>query len=132
MTQTTFFNFTLFGGATDHNQPAAWFTVDDNTGRLTARGHGTPETTDHQVDLHEHYVMPGFFNVHTHVTLDPQSISGDSGQSEAEAGVFAFENLQTLLKSGVTYVRELGTNYDVDVKLKRLQQRGLLPHTPIC
>lgn len=130
MTQTTFFNFTLFDGATDHNQPAAWFTVDDNTGRLTARGHGTPETTDHQVDLHEHYVMPSFFNVHTHVTLDPQSFSGDSGQSEAEAGVFAFENLQTLLKSGVTYVRELGTNYDVDVKLKRLQHRGLLPHTP--
>ncbi|MFD1456390.1 amidohydrolase family protein [Levilactobacillus lanxiensis] len=130
MTKTTFHNFTLFDGAGDHNVPDAWFTVDNDTHKLVDRGQGTPAAADDQVDLGGQYVMPGFFNVHTHVTLSPDSFSGQFGQSESEVAVFAYENLQTLLKSGVTYVRQCGTTYDADVKLKRLQQQGLLPHTP--
>ena len=31
MTKTTFHNFTLFDGTSDHNVPDAWFTVDNDT-----------------------------------------------------------------------------------------------------
>ncbi|WP_125583400.1 metal-dependent hydrolase family protein [Levilactobacillus cerevisiae] len=130
MTKTTFFNFTLFDGAGDQNKPDAWFTVDGTSGKLVDRGQGTPAPADHQVNLENQFVMPGFFNVHTHVTLSPDSFSGQFGQSESEVAVFAYQNLQTLLKSGVTYIRQCGTTYDADIKLKRLQQQGLLPHTP--
>ena len=129
MTKKTFFNFTLFDGTNDQNDADAWFTVDTETGRLVNRGHGTPEATDEQVDLNGQYVMPGFFNVHTHVSANPLALNG-SDDSESETAVFAWTNLQALLKSGVTYVRGCGNDYDVDVKLKKLQKSGQLPHTP--
>ncbi|CAJ1224988.1 amidohydrolase [Levilactobacillus zymae] len=129
MTKKTFFNFTLFDGTNDQNDADAWFTVDTETGRLVNRGHGTPEATDEQVDLNGQYVMPGFFNVHTHVSANPLALNG-SDDSESETAVFAWTNLQSLLKSGVTYVRGCGNDYDVDVKLKKLQKSGQLPHTP--
>jgi len=129
MTKTTFFNFTLFDGTNDQNQADAWFTVDDASGKLVDRGQGTPATADTRVDLKGQYVMPGFMNVHVHVTADTQALQGKE-HAEAEAGVLAFTNLQTLLKSGVTYVRGCGTDYDADVKLKKLQRAGQLPHTP--
>lgn len=129
MTKTIFFNFTLFDGTTDQNLTDAWFTVDNETGRLVDRGQGTPATADTQVDLHAQYVMPGFFNVHTHVSANPLALNG-SDNSESETAVFAWTNLQALLKSGVTYTRGCGNDYDVDVKLKKLQKSGQLPHTP--
>lgn len=129
MTKTTFFNFTLFDGTNDQNQPDAWFTVDNASGKLVDRGQGTPAAADTRVDLQGQYVMPGFMNVHVHITADTQALQGKE-HSEAEAGVLAFTNLQALLKSGVTYVRGCGTGYDADVKLKKLQRAGQLPHTP--
>lgn len=130
MTTKTFFNCTLFDGATDHNEPNAWFTVDTTTGKLTARGTGQPDPADQQIDLHGQYVMPGFINVHTHITSNPESFSGSFGASESESAVFGYENLQKLLRSGVTYIRQCGSTYDVDIKLKRLQRAGRLPKTP--
>ncbi|MFC6275193.1 amidohydrolase family protein [Levilactobacillus tangyuanensis] len=129
MTKKTFFNFTLFDGTNDQNQADAWFTVDTETGKLVDRGQGTPAQSDEQVDLGGQYVMPGFFNVHTHVSANPQKLNGDD-KSESETAVMAWTNLQALLKSGVTYTRGCGNEYDVDVKLKRLQKSGQLPHTP--
>lgn len=127
---TTFYHCNFFDGTTDHNTPDAWFTVDDQTGRITARGTGAPTGDDEQVDFHGQCVMPGFFNVHTHVTSGPDTPDGSYGQSEAESAVFATQNLQQLLKSGVTYIRQCGTAYDVDIALKRMQRDGKLPHTP--
>lgn len=129
MTKTTFFNFTLFDGTNDQNLDHAWFTVDTETGRLVDRGQGEPAKAETQVDLHGQFVMPGFFNVHTHVSANPLALNG-SDNSESETAVFAWTNLQALLKSGVTYVRGCGNDYDVDVKLKKLQRSGQLPHTP--
>ena len=72
MTKTTFFNLTLFDGTNDQNQANAWFTVDNDSGKLVDRGQGTPADADTSVDLNGQYVMPGFMNVHVHVTADPE------------------------------------------------------------
>lgn len=130
MTQTAFFNFTLFDGKTDQNESDAWFTTNDQTGKIVNRGTGAAPKADHWIDLQGQYVMPGFINVHTHITSDPNTFDGNSGDSETEAAVTAYKNLQTMLKSGVTYIRECGTSYDVDIKLNRLKKKGLLDHTP--
>ena len=127
---TTFYNCNFFDGTTDHNTANAWFTVDNQTGRITAKGTGTPTGDDSRVDLHDQYVMPGFFNVHTHITDDPTALTARYGHTETESAIIAYENLQTLLKSGVTYIRQCGTKYDVDIALKRVQADGKLPHTP--
>ena len=108
MAVKTFTNFTLFDGTGDKNENDAWFSVDTESGKLVDRGTGTAPKSEKTVDLNGEYVMPGFVNVHTHITVDPDDLGGGLGHdlSESEAAVFGFENLQKLLKSGVTYIRE--------------------------
>lgn len=132
MAVKTFTNFTLFDGTGDKNEKDAWFSVDTESGKLVDRGTGTAPKSEETIDLNGEYVMPGFVNVHTHITVDPDDLGGGLGHdlSESEAAVFGFENLQKLLKSGVTYIRECGTAFDVDIKLKKLQKVGRLPKTP--
>lgn len=130
MTQTTFTNFTLFDGRSPHNEPHSWFIVDDATGKITNRGTGKMPDTTHWINLEGQYVMPGFINVHTHISSDPATFDGGRDRSETETAVMAYQNLQALLKSGVTFIRGCGNSYDVDIKLKRMREKGLLKKTP--
>ncbi|MFD1124288.1 amidohydrolase family protein [Lentilactobacillus raoultii] len=128
-TETLFYNFNLFDGRTSENETDAWFVVDEN-GQLKDRGTGHHQNFENEVNLGGRYVMPGFINVHCHITSHPDKFDGGFNVSETEAAVFGYQSLQQLLKSGVTFVRELGTSYDVDIKLKRLMKAGQLNHVP--
>ncbi|MDH5106837.1 amidohydrolase family protein [Lentilactobacillus diolivorans] len=129
MTKTLFHNFTLFDGKSTENESDAWFVVED--GKLVDRGTGhTPSGTDEEVNLKGQFVMPGFLNVHSHLTSRPDTFDGGFGMSETESAVLAQQHLRQLLKSGVTYVRECGDSYDVDIKLKKMMKNGLLKHVP--
>lgn len=130
MTTTTFSNCNFFAGTTDSVTPNAWFTVDDTTGRITACGTGQAPASDHSVDLTDKYVMPGLINAHTHITADPTSGSLDGKDNAVSATVRAVDNLHTLLKSGVTYIRECGTSYDVDLTLVKMGRAGIMAGTP--
>lgn len=130
MTTTTFTNCNFFAGTKDHVTPDAWFTVDDATGRMTATGTGTPAAADHQVDLHNKYVMPGLINAHTHITADPTNWSVESKDDAVSATVRSINNLHTLLQSGVTYIRECGSSYDVDLTLVKMGRDGIMAGTP--
>ncbi|OOV21937.1 hypothetical protein LG101_00005, partial [Levilactobacillus brevis] len=79
MTQTTFYNCYFFDGTNDQNQTDTWFTVDD-TGRITAIGHGTPTDTTDTVDLHGQYVMPGLL---TSIRTSPVILMPLAGTSVA-------------------------------------------------
>ncbi|MDN2452219.1 amidohydrolase family protein [Lactobacillus sp. UCMA15818] len=130
MKTKTFFNFNLFDGLHNSVKKFSWFKIDEQTGKIIAQGTTTPEKADQMIDLQQKYVMPGLINVHTHISGDSDSFDGNFNRSEAEIAVDAYQNLQTLLKSGVTYIRECGCAYDIDIKLKKSQKAGRLNKIP--
>lgn len=130
MAKTLFKNFKLFNGKENEIKSNAWFTTDDESGKIIQIGNDIPDDADRIFDLNDQYVMPGFINVHTHITSNPATFDGGRNRSEAETAVDAYQNLQTFLKSGVTFIRGCGNSYDIDIKLKRMRDKGLLHHTP--
>lgn len=127
---TKFYNFKLFDGKKNEIENNAWFIIDDQTGKIIDRGTESSPTADNEIDLDGNYAMPGLINVHTHITSNPNTFDGSAGDSEAESAVIAYQNLQTMLKSGVTFIRGCGTSYDIDIKLNHLRKKGILKKTP--
>lgn len=130
MTQILYKNFKLFDGNKFKIQENAWFVVDNESGKITKLGFNESPDMENAVDLKNKYVMPGLVNAHTHIMMNPQT-NKLNYLSEAEVTFTALKNLKELLKSGVTYVRDCGCAFDVDIKLRRLQDEGQLGGTEI-
>lgn len=130
MTQTLYKNFKLFDGNKFKIQENAWFVVDNESGKITKLGFNESPDMENAVDLKNKYVMPGLVNAHTHIMMNPQT-NKLNYLSEAEVTFTALKNLKELLKSGVTYVRDCRCAFDVDIKLRRLQDEGQLGGTEI-
>ncbi|KRK90851.1 metal-dependent hydrolase family protein [Companilactobacillus futsaii] len=130
MTQTLYKNFKLFDGNEFKIQEDAWFVVDNESGKIAKLGFKESPDMENAVDLKNKYVMPGLVNAHTHIMMNPQT-NKLNYLSEAEVTFTALKNLKELLKSGVTYVRDCGCAFDVDIKLSRLQNEGQLDGTEI-
>ncbi|GAQ00472.1 metal-dependent hydrolase family protein [Companilactobacillus pabuli] len=125
----TFIHLNLFNGVDNKIYEDSYLTVDDN-GKIVAKGTGVPKDSTAKVDLQGKYVMPGLINAHTHIMMNPQTNKLEF-LSEAEVTFTALKNLDTLLHAGVTYIRDCGCPFDVDIKLKRLQEAGQLGGTEI-
>ncbi|GAO99314.1 metal-dependent hydrolase family protein [Fructobacillus ficulneus] len=128
MADLTYKNFKLFNGKDNELYDDSWFTVDTETGKLTKVGQGTaPEGA---VDLGGRFVMPGLMNCHTHIVANPNFGDGGFRKGETETAVHALNSLRALLKSGVTYIRECGSAFDVDITFDRLTREGKLDKVP--
>ena len=114
MTQTLYKNFKLFDGNKFKIQENAWFVVDNESGKITKLGFNESPDMENAVDLKNKYVMPGLVNAHTHIMMNPQT-NKLNYLSEAEVTFTALKNLKELLKSGVTYVRDCGCAFVVDI-----------------
>lgn len=128
--KTTYFNSKLFNGIDNNIVSNAWFTVDDETGKITETGTETPLNDNTHVDLHGQYVMPGLINAHTHLMMNPVTNKLEF-LSETEIAFTALRNLNDLLHSGVTYIRDCGCAFNVDLKLHELAEQGEFQGTEI-
>lgn len=87
------------------------------------------------IDLSDQIVMPGLFEVHTHVALSTQQ-GRDFGrffftnmiETTAYRAIQGVTNARSLLEHGFTTIRDLGNNGNyADLDLKRAIQEGWIP-----
>ena len=75
------------------------------------------------VDLGGKTLLPGLFNCHVHMCSDAGTGVRET-ISDAAVTIRALKNLKTLVESGVTYVRDAGAPYYIDVDLHNAQVEG--------
>jgi imidazolonepropionase-like amidohydrolase len=81
------------------------------------------------IDLAGYTLMPGFFDMHTHIT----SIDNDGGdlsvlkETAAHGAIYAVINAKKTLDAGFTTIREAGSTDYVDVAVRDAVNRGLIP-----
>jgi len=124
MTKTLYKNAHVFSGKKDHFEDHFDFMVDETTGTFTQE-----QQADQVVDLKGRYVMPGMINAHTHIVFDPYAklLQAEPAEpSTPKTTVLALKNLKSLLSDGVTYIRDVGSEDDIDIELAKLERKDRL------
>lgn len=81
------------------------------------------------IDLSGHTLMPGFFDMHTHL----MSIDNDGGdlavlkETAAHGAIYGVINAKKTLEAGFTTIREAGSTNYVDMVVRDAVNRGLIP-----
>ncbi len=121
MTKTLYKNAKVFTGKNEEFETLD-FVVDDKKGNFVE-----DEKVDQTVDLAGKYVMPGMINAHTHIVADPYGRVTSLGSTATKSPAYTFvalSNLQKLLTDGVTYIRDVGSVFEVDIELATLERQG--------
>lgn len=125
--KTCFKNVNLIDGVGNGVREKVCIVVED--GIIKTIGNVTDESVfkdSDSVDLLGKYVMPGLIDCHVHIAYDasanPEAILHTFSQTDFT--ILAIQNLEKLLKGGVTYIREVGDVYGLALGLKKYIQDG--------
>ena len=105
--------------------------VDTDTGKIVEVGNGssTNQVVDEVSDMHGRYVMPGIMNAHTHITSIPTYWWNDGKEQRHSDSrefntMFAVRNMADAIDHGITYIRNVGAAFDIDIEVKKMQEKG--------
>ena len=88
---------------------------------------GGSYTGEEVIDCTGKTVLPGLFNTHLHIMWDIQSVKKRKpAYSEFDFTINSMRYMQTLLAYGYTSVRDVGTPYNIAIKLRDYVNNGEL------
>lgn len=121
----------LIDGTANQTQENVTIRIAEN--RITAIESGFTAGTDADIviDMRNGTVMPGFIDMHTHLTSqsEPGSYMHRFTHNEADVAFRAAHFADLTLRAGFTTVRDLGDSFAASVALKRAIQAGYV-HGP--
>ncbi|TRW48788.1 amidohydrolase family protein [Aliidiomarina halalkaliphila] len=91
-------------------------------------GFTRPSASDTVIDLRDATVMPGFIDMHTHITsqLEPGSYMHRFTMNEADVAYRGQNFANITLNAGFTTVRDLGDSFGVSIALRNAINNGLV------
>jgi len=79
------------------------------------------------LDVSGKTVLPGLIDLHTHLTYPLAETDFGVGMNEADAALRGVEKLRYFLESGITSVRDVGSQGDVPFRLKEWVRENRIP-----
>ena len=82
------------------------------------------------IDLEGRYLTPGFFDCHVHIVNDslPEALSPK--KTAVGYTLTALENLESLIKAGVTFARDVGDVHNIGVEMREAIKAGRVKLAP--
>ena len=116
----------LIDGVSDSATERATLVIENGRITVVEDGFREPSSGDTVIDLRDSTVMPGFIDMHTHLTTQ-QSPSSYLEKFQLNTADYAFASTvyaERTLMAGFTTVRELGSPANVAIALRNAIQRG--------
>lgn len=85
-----------------------------------------PEEAEDVIDLNGKYLLPGFFDLHVHLTLSGGDTLIDNAKTAVQQALDAAKFARDSLLAGFTTLRDVGSSYNVAVDLRNSVNEGKL------
>nr|WP_252898751.1 amidohydrolase family protein [Secundilactobacillus odoratitofui] len=132
MTKINYTNAAIYNHDAQDFEANHYVVVDTQTGKVIETGEGNVSNAvqvDETVDMKGKYVMPGIMNAHTHITSIPTYWWHDGEEDRHSDSrefntMYAIQNMKDAIDNGITYIRNVGAAYDIDIEIKKNARKG--------